>query len=64
MRVLHFRIELSPNYFKLKQSDFHKSSCVGIILYKTILKMEYPHPMVNHTNGKQNSFPTINYALN
>jgi hypothetical protein len=37
---------------------------VGIALFKTILKMQYPHPMVDHTNGKQKNFPTIDYALN
>jgi hypothetical protein len=37
--------------------------CASIATYKAILRTQYPHPMVDHTNGK-NEFRKLNYALN
>jgi hypothetical protein len=39
------------------------SMCANIASYKAILRTQYPHPTVDHTNGK-NKFRTLNYALN
>jgi hypothetical protein len=36
--------------------------CANIASYKAILRTQYPHPTVKHTNGK-NQFRTLNYAL-
>ncbi len=63
MWVLHSQIVLSLNYLQPRLSDFHRSMCVNIASYKDILRTQYPHPMVNYTNGK-NKFKTLNYALN
>ncbi len=62
MWVLHFQIVLSLIYLQPRLSDFHRSMCANIASYKAILRTQYPHPTVKHTNGK-NQFRTLNYAL-
>lgn len=56
--VLNLKVDagIAPNYLQLGSGVFHKSPCVNIRSYKTIIIIKKSYLIKNHIIG---NFPTI-----